>query len=298
MMKERKHRELFWPLMLIVIGVILLLRQLGIWEFSWARLWRLWPLLLILIGLDIILSRSRLGSVIFLILATALIVLAILFLPASSEERVAPDHQTFDHPARGVDTANIYLDMGVGELDVYPLEDSGNLFEADASYNRTRTRATSDVDMVDGEATVHLEARSTASGWMPFGDQNDNAWNVGLNTSVPMALHVAGGVNRTSLDLEGLTLKEIRLEIGVGQAELVLSEKIPYKVVVEGGVGQLKLRVPPQVEARIRVEGGLGSVNLNQRFQRRGDYYVTEEYQEGQGVEIEVKGGIGSIDIR
>ncbi len=296
-MEERKHRELFWPLMLIVIGVILLLRQLGIWEFSWARLWRLWPLLLILIGLDIILSRSRVGSVIFLILATALILLAILFLPTSLGERTAPDHQIFDHPARGLEAASIYLDMGVGELDVHPLEDSGKLFEADVSYNSARVRATSDVDVTDDEATVRLESKSTTGSWVPFGDQGENAWNVGLNTSVPMTLHVAGGVNRTSLDLEGLALQEVRLQIGVGQVKVALSEKAPYKVAVKGGVGQLELRVPPQVEARIRVEGGLGAVDVAQRFQRRGEYYMTSGYQEGEGIEIEIDGGIGSVDI-
>ncbi|MGM0401740.1 MAG: LiaF transmembrane domain-containing protein [Chloroflexota bacterium] len=296
-MEERKHRELFWPLMLIVIGVILLLRQLGIWQFSWARLWRLWPLLLILIGLDIILSRSRVGSVIFLLLATILIVLAILFLPASLGERTTPDHQTFDYSARGVNAATIYLDVGVGELELYPLEDSGKLFEAKVAYDSARTQVTSDVDVVDDQATVHLESTSVG-GWTPFGNQSNALWEVGLNTGALLVLQVEGGVNKTSLDLDGMILEEVRLNVGVGQAELVLSEKTPYKVEIEGGVGSLQLRIPSQAEARIRVDGGLGSVDVDQRFRRRDEYYVTQGYQEDEGIAIEIDGGVGAIDVR
>lgn len=296
-MEERKHRELFWPLMLIVIGVILLLRQLGIWEFSWARLWRLWPLILILIGLDIILSRSRVGSVIFVVLATTIIVLAILFIPSSLGERTAPDHQILDYPARGLDAATIHLDLGVGRLEIYPLEDSGNLFEADVSYDKARTRVTSDVEVFDGEATARLKATATGGAWVPFGDQGDNTWKIGLNSSVPVTLNVAGGVNETSLDLKGMRLQEVRLEIGVGKADLVLSEKTPYKVAVEGGVGKLNMRIPQEAQARVRIDGGLGAVDVEQRFQRRGEYYMTSDYQEGEGVEIEIEGGVGSIEI-
>ena len=209
-MEEQRHRELFWPFMLIVIGVILLLQQFGIWEFSWARLWRLWPLLLILIGLDIILSRSRVGSVIFLILATALVVLVILFVPGPLGGARPTEHQTLDYPARGLDAASIYLDVGVGQLEMYPLEDSGKLFKADVSYNKARTRVTSDVEVVDDEATVRLETASVG-GWTPFGNQSDNMWEVGLNTSVPLILHVSGGVNKTSLDLDGMVFLDTLL---------------------------------------------------------------------------------------
>lgn len=66
---------------------------------------------------------------------------------------------------------------------------------------------------------------------------------------------------------------------------------------INGGVGELRLEIPPEAEARIRVDGGLGSVNAGERYRRDGRYYVTDGYKEGEGIDIDIDGGVGSIDI-
>jgi len=296
-MSEHQHRHLFWPFMLIVIGVILLLEQLGIWAFSWSQLWRLWPVVLVLIGLDILLSRTRLGSLLFIIIAMGIVIMLILFVPASPRGGQGTDHKILSHPAKGIESATIYMEIGVGRLEVSPLRDSGQLFEAEVLYNKGRTRVMSDVDTDDDKAEVHLKAKPVGNSWAPFGDDNVNTWQVGLNADVPMDLEVEGGVNKIALDLRGMSLIKVDLEIGVGQAELVLSARTPYEVDIEGGVGELRLEIPTEAEARIRVDGGLGSVNVDERYRHDGRYYVTDGYEEGEGIDIDIDGGVGSIDI-
>jgi hypothetical protein len=48
------RHQLFWPIVLIVVGVYFLLRNLG-----WVRDDIFWPLVLIAIGLWLILRRAR-----------------------------------------------------------------------------------------------------------------------------------------------------------------------------------------------------------------------------------------------
>ena len=58
-MENKGYRSLFWPLVLIGVGVIWLLGNLGV--ISWTNLtvlFRLWPLLLIAIGLDLLIGRQ------------------------------------------------------------------------------------------------------------------------------------------------------------------------------------------------------------------------------------------------
>ena len=54
------RRGVFWPLLLIALGLIFLLQNFGyISGVSWRAVASLWPLLLVLIGLDIAFARLR-----------------------------------------------------------------------------------------------------------------------------------------------------------------------------------------------------------------------------------------------
>jgi hypothetical protein len=50
----RRRGSVVWPLLLIAIGSILLLQNLGLLPGNlWGQIWRLWPLALVLIGLEL-----------------------------------------------------------------------------------------------------------------------------------------------------------------------------------------------------------------------------------------------------
>jgi phage shock protein C len=53
----RWHREYFWPLVLVVIGVYFLLNNLGL--LDWLQFGIVWPVLLILLGAWLIIRRQR-----------------------------------------------------------------------------------------------------------------------------------------------------------------------------------------------------------------------------------------------
>jgi len=77
----RQQRSLFWPVLLIGVGIALLLSQLGvIAAISWGLLLRFWPVLLIVAGLDLLLGRRApiLGTLLgILVLALVLGLLAL-----------------------------------------------------------------------------------------------------------------------------------------------------------------------------------------------------------------------------
>lgn len=78
--KPRKSRGigLFFPLLLIAIGVIFLLSNMGVISGdTWTLVWQFWPVLLIVIGLDNIINREGLVG------ATFMIGIGIIFLLAN-----------------------------------------------------------------------------------------------------------------------------------------------------------------------------------------------------------------------
>lgn len=296
-MPEHRTRHIAWPVILVAVGLALLLDQLGVWSLSWSHLWRLWPVVLILVGLDILLTRTRLGSIVFLIVAGAIIVLAAVFLQPARVRRGGLESEVFDYPRKGIESAKVQVEMGVGKLTVSSLRDSPKLFEAQVSYDKGRTQVISDVDVHEDEARVRLRSRQGA--WMPLSGDLADEWRVGLSPDVPMRVDIEGGVSEATLDLSGLELTYLDLDMGVGSVDLLLSEKGPYEASIDGGVGRLDIEIPREVEARVRVDAGLGSVDVGRRYQRDGKYYVTREYKSSsETIDVYIDGGIGSITIR
>jgi cell wall-active antibiotic response 4TMS protein YvqF len=88
-----RGHDVFWPLVLVGAGVVLLLQNLGlIAAKSIDRFLNLWPLLLVLLGIGLVLHRSgvssRTATIAGQALSAAIVVGAVLYaifgLPASS----------------------------------------------------------------------------------------------------------------------------------------------------------------------------------------------------------------------
>ncbi len=69
---------------------------------------------------------------------------------------------------------------------------------------------------------------------------------------------------------------------------------------LNGGVGNLRVTIPSGVAARIRVNKGIGSIRVDEtRFPKSGNVYQSAEFASAPNkIDIEVDGGVGSVEIR
>lgn len=69
-----KNNKVFWGVLLIVLGVLFLVDQMGIfdpWHISvWTLIWKLWPLILIFLAVRLLLQQNFTGGVILLVFGT------------------------------------------------------------------------------------------------------------------------------------------------------------------------------------------------------------------------------------
>lgn len=71
---SRHSSSLFWPILLITIGFILLANNFDLIPWNiWDSLLHFWPIILILIGLEILLGKSRISN--FIVTTIGLLVL-------------------------------------------------------------------------------------------------------------------------------------------------------------------------------------------------------------------------------
>ena len=126
-----------------------------------------------------------------------------------------------------------------------------------------------------------------------------NRWNLRLNDDVPLDLRVEFGAGEGKLNLAGLSLRSVDVDMGVGQLVLDLTgdwEK-NFDVRVRGGVGEVEVRLPRQVGVIVEARGGIGEINARGLNKQNGRY-VNDAYGESPiTIQLDVKGGIGEIKL-
>jgi hypothetical protein len=303
-MEERRYRRrggFVWPLILISLGVIFLLNNLGMLSWSvWDLIWRLWPVLLVAIGLDILLGRrSILGSLIALVLMVALIG-GVVWYAVTQTPIVAGETLTTDRVVQelaGATSGDVQISFGAGSLRIGALKDSGNLIEGTVATGPGET-VTRDFHK-DGDI-AHFVLRSQGVPIMPFGPRKYNqSWMLDLSSSIPMALHVSTGVGESVLDLSDLKVTDLDVSSGVGQARLQLPAHGRVSAKVSGGIGQVIVTIPEGMAARIHASAGIGGVSVPGRFRHDGRDYVSDNYATADDrVDLNISGGIGEVVIR
>ena len=324
------YRSLFWPIVLIAVGVIWLLGNMGV--ISGANLvvlLRLWPLILILVGLDLLFGRRSpvIGG---LIGFGTVAVLIVLMLVGPSVGLGAPEMdvvvEDFSAPRDDVTSARIELDLSLGNTTIQALTDSNDLFAAEVSHVGTMTF----VSEGQTEKTITLRQEQTdfdffeGLGFLSaFVDpQDDLYWNVGLSPAVPIDLHINGGAGASALDLSEIDLSGLDVNVGVGRINLQLpAATTDYEAVVSGGVGEVNVviaddaaltlnidggvgsftvDVPDGAAVRLRADTGVGSVNVPSEFRETGeDTWETSNYREAdQRITIDFNGGVGNLTVR
>lgn len=305
-MEQRPYRRrggFVGPLILITLGVIFLLSNLGLLSWNlWDLIWRLWPVLLIAIGLDILFGRrSALGSLVALVLAIALIGGVVWYaatqLPAVAGQPVTTERIVQERADAA--SADVRISFGAGQLRVGALKDSPNLVEG-MVVTGPGERVLRDFRVDGSVARFTLQSEGVPVGPWPWGQRNQaRTWSLDLSPSVTMTLDVSTGVGESVIDLSGLVVTDLHVSSGIGQTEVRLPSRGQVRAKISGGIGQLTITLPEGMAARIHATASLGGVSVPEGYTRQDDYYVSANYATAQDrVDLDVSGGIGQVVIR
>jgi hypothetical protein len=240
-------------------------------------LWRLWPLFLIALGIDALFSRrSVLGAAFGALLILALLGGAVYMVLNASRfpwmdqfvQESGWQRERVEHPLAGVERANVTIDWSSVPLRLEALGDSPNLLEGTVVY-----LGRLDFDVVRGSRTsLKLSTDAMGAGWLPgtwvepFNqDGEERRWVLGLSPRVPIDLTLDGGSGAAQIDLRGLELSDLELDVASGAVDVYLARG-EYEAWIDGGSGSLDLWVPDTVGVHLIVDGGSGSLRVGERF--------------------------------
>ena len=266
-----RSSRLFWAVMLVGFGFVLLANNLGIIT---VNVWRFfWPIFLIGLG-------------IWFLIGTAV--------GTGDLEMVAGSVDLDDS-----DRASIVVKHGAGKLDLTGISEPGKLVSGHfATGLDARVSKTGNILNV----VLQPQRHSFPDVFFP-GNWNGGKglqWEFGLSNELPLDLAFEIGAVNAHLDLTALQVKNISLQTGASLTNLKLPAAAGMTYLkVEAGAASIDIQVPEGVAARVESEHGLASVNVDQnRFPKAGGVYQSLDYEGAENkVDIRIETGVSSIEI-
>lgn len=266
MQKPNRHRSLFWPILLIGVGIVWLLVNFNvIAAVNFNSLLRLWPLILIVIGLDLLFGRHKPWSGALIgILTVGVVVVFLVFGPALGWTTANTGNakvETFTTPLDKTTHANFVFYLSSQHVDLHALTNSTDLIHAEIGHTGIIDYTVSGTDT----KTVQLSQRSDGSGWISFDFSMLNLkWDLGITSEIPVNLTMDGGSGSVNADLTGVKLQSLQASMGSGSSEFTLpASNSPYQAHIKSGSGSVNITLPSRTNLTLETDSGSGSLNIN-----------------------------------
>jgi hypothetical protein len=280
---------------LIGVGTIFLLANYEILSLGvWQTLLLIWPVFIIAIGFDLIVARravwlSALGVLVILVILAGLV----WYSGAGAGIRRVGTGDEFSQLLGGATQAAILLEPNSGRLSLDAL--SGREFLAAGSIPQEQSPEvikTYRADSVPPSFTIRGGDSRVYPG-NPLGE-----WIIGLTPAIPLAVDVEMGAGSTDLDLTGLQIDHLEVNLGVGEINVTLPASGDFAGKIEGGVGVVRVYVPEGSALRIQHDSGLSIFDRPDSYLKSEDSYQSPNYATAANkIDLELAVGVGVVVV-
>ena len=265
-----KYR-LFWGLVVILLGSMLLLNTLGILTINAWQVF--WPLALIVIG-----GWMLIGPTFY--------------------RHNRPENQNVTLPMGEASAIYIKVQHGAGRLHM----GSGAIGSQDALSGTFMGGVDYDSHMDGSELKIKLKAPPDVF-WNipPFGGFQGLTWDVNLNRHVPLRLKIDSGASESNLDLTDLKLSDLEIDTGASSTQIILPAAAgATRVKIHSGASSVQIKVPDGVAARFEIKQGMAGIHVDtSRFINNGGVYESAGFASAANrVEAVIETGVGAVEIR
>ena len=287
-----------WGIFLLFVGIVFLLQTLNILPWGlWGTLWRFWPVLIIVIGLGILLRRYNVWLVSLLILAIFGACLGIAIWQYSPSLSNGMTTKSYSEPLDDIERAQIEIDFSAGSITIGSLPfGSPNFVEVDSEVRDSRQTISVDFHQQDGEGKLHL---STVNQWFWGGDWI--RWEVNFTGSIPLVISIKSAASNVELDLSELEVTELRLDVDAGNYRVTMpSSAGTSNIEIEADAANIKVIVPDGVAAKIQLNTNLSVSDIDKnRFPQQGAYYLSDNFDTAQNrIYLVIDCDVGRVQVR
>jgi len=307
-----KFRHVFWPVLLIAIGLLILLSNLGYVESGWRIIWNLWPLILVFWGIAVLPIRD-LYKIISVIIILAFTVTFFNRLTESPPwwgfHNNWPRHYGWNFDGDESSTGN-YSEQNLsvpgdslakrGVLDLDAAAGSftiGGVTSDFLSFRKTGDIGNYSLTSKDtlGVKTISLSlekdhVRSSI---------HSNKVDIKLNERPAWKMKFDIGAAEMKLDLTNYIIDTISVDAGASSITMTLGDKSPCtRVALNAGASSIKVKVPEGTGCQINSESFLISRNFR-GFDKKADrmYQTSNFNSSSKKIYITIETAVSSVEV-
>jgi hypothetical protein len=293
------------PMIFIAIGAVILLSNLDIVQWNiWQVILNLWPVLFVAIGLDLLVARrSAWGAVLALILMIAILGGALFIMAVNSPTGAAIGSQPVGQTLNGAERAVVQIEPAVASLNIHAFDESApagdQLMQGTVQLTSIGTLQ-EDYSLTGETGTLSLR-REGEFNFLPSLRGSDWVWDLAFNPDTPLELQVDLGAGSIDMDLSGLQVTDVDIQLGLGKTEVILPDLAGVLTVnIEGAIGETIIYIPADTAVTLTASTALSAISVPDGFVQDGDVYTLA----GSGsnpddrIELSVGQAIGRISIR
>lgn len=310
------YRKLFWGILLVIIGLLFILKNMGVIFFDWWTIWRMWPLILILWGIALIPVKDYIKLILSLVAIAAGFILVSKYDTSdrpfmhwnkhghnwsynsdyddNDSTYYSEDFQElFQDYDSTITAATLNFDAAAGD---YRIADSlitdklllfrkrGNI--GDYSMTTNDDAGVRNIDLKINESNVKLENRGNE---VQLYLNQQPAWNFNFDI----------GAANIDFDLSKYKVNKLDVEGGASSINLKLGDLVPESIVnIEAGAASIDIDVPTTAGVEIKTETVLTSRNFPGFRKISKGHYKTDNFETATSIIlIDVNAGVSSLNI-
>jgi len=229
------------------------------------------------------------------LLIVFVLIAALLLSGCGSDARVGA-LQTESQSVELQDARSVRVEINLGAGDLQLTGGAKKLLESDFTYNVAKIKP--EVGYTDGKLVIRqpeIDGVPVLQGITDF----RNEWNLRLFDQVPMDLSVDVGAGTGELQLAGLSLTGLAVNLGAGIYMVDLSGGWARNldVTIDTGAANITLRLPKDVGVRVKIESGPHTIEAT-GLANDGDVYTNAAYGVSDvTMQVNIEAGIGQINM-
>lgn len=292
-----RREGLVWQLVLLGLGVILLLGNLGyLATRALPLLSKVWPILLVAVGIDIAFGKNRHGWYTVLHAGLGILMMVLIFWLAVAFPTVTNTRDVFfEQSVDGATSSNIDISMLAGEFKLTGDSKSDKLLAVSAVLPGNVTLTPDYTSPKNGESSLVIKVDNDQ--WQAL-NTTSYSYNFKVFSGLPIKLDTQLIMGDFQINLLDTEVNELNTEMAVGAQTVYLPCNDGLTANLQQAVGNIELYIPQGCKVTIRLENALVNTNLPGGYLRNGDVVTNPAANESSGsLEVKIGLAVGVVGI-
>lgn len=310
--------KISWGIILVFVGVIFLLENYDVIDFSWSYVWKFWPVIFIITGLNIIFSRSEAKAGQWLVILTTVFALGLLTYVNLNAPKNADrnwefrfDHgneqngewsgeehtqsfykETYDSKFK---TATLNISGGASKFKI--TNGDNNLFESATQKNQNRYY----LRRTDTDSTVVLNFKSKdENNSFNFDDTDVSKVEMKIHPMPIWDINLNMGAGKADFDLSKNRVKQINIKGGAAEFQVKLGSLYnDVNLSAETGIAKVSILIPAASGCKINTKTGLSAKDFPGFTKTEDGIYTSPNYNSTTNkIMINLKGGLSDFEVK